>query len=116
MSLYRISPEPVNEIEVLRQQQDPISIPTSPSYGIDAPLGLVASNLFAPLYLYSSLRGKFQVWETLLRDMSKDIDLCEPCLDCGCGRGMVLLMIGRLKKELINKNNQMYIKFILRFS
>lgn len=116
MSLYRVSPLPINEIEVFRQQSDSISIPSSPSYGIDAPLGLLASNIFAPLYLYATLRGKFKAWETLLHDVAKDIDLHEPCLDCGCGRGMVLLMIGHLKKRLVTTNNQMYIKFIFRFS
>jgi tRNA1(Val) A37 N6-methylase TrmN6 len=59
----------------------------------------------APLYLYATLRGKFQVWEALLCDMTKDIDLREPCLDCGCGRGMVLLMLARLKKELAITTN-----------
>jgi hypothetical protein len=45
MSLYRVSPLPISKIEVFRQQSDSISIPSSPSYGIDAPLGLLASNL-----------------------------------------------------------------------
>ncbi len=113
MSLYRISAIPVNHIEVFRQQLDSISIPSSPSYGVDAPLGLVASFITAPLYLYATLHGKFQVWETLLHDIKKDIDICEPCLDCGCGRGMVLLMLGRLKKEQISMGIQTYVEFIV---
>ena len=99
MSLYRVCSPPLNEIEVYRQESDSISIPSSPTYGLDAPLGLLASNIFAPLYLYATLRGKFQVWQRILNDISKQIDLCEPCLDCGCGRGMVLIQIAHLKKE-----------------
>ncbi|CAF1238141.1 unnamed protein product [Adineta steineri] len=101
MSLYRVSPIPIDHIEIFRQQTNPPSIPSSPTYGIDAPLGLIASLWSAPLYLYATLSGKFQVWEALLHDIVKDIDLSEPCLDCGCGRGMVLLMLARLKKELV---------------
>jgi hypothetical protein len=104
MSLYKVSPIPINHIEVFQQQSDPIIIPSSPSYGIDAPFGLVASNIFSPLYLYATLRGKFKVWEALLHDMAKVVNISEPCLDCGCGRGMVLLMLGRLKKELATKS------------
>ncbi len=115
MSLYKISPIPVNHIEVFQQQSDPIAIPSSPSYGIDAPLGLVASNISSPLYLYATLSGKFQVWEALLHDMTKVVDMCEPCLDCGCGRGMVLLMLGRLKKELATKGVQTYVEFVHSF-
>ncbi len=105
MSLYQVSPIPVNHIETFRQRPNPPAIPLSPTYGIDAPLGLVLSFFTAPLYLYATLRGKFQVWEKLLRDMVKDVDLSEPCLDCGCGRGMVLLMLARLKKELAITTN-----------
>src|SRR4051794_26944356 len=100
MSLYQVSPAPVNHIEAFRQQPNPPSIPSSPTYGIDSPLGLVLSFFTSPLYLYATLRGKFQVWERVLRDMIKNVDLSEPCLDCGCGRGMVLVMLARLKKEL----------------
>lgn len=112
MSLYRVSPIPVNHVDVLRQQPNPISIPLSPKYGIDAPLGLLASSIFAPLYLYATLRGKFQVWERLLHDIIKDVDINEACLDCGCGRGMVLLMLGRHKRELSTTNEQTYVEFI----
>ncbi|CAF1645865.1 unnamed protein product [Adineta ricciae] len=106
MSLYRVSPIPLDHVEVFRQQSDPPTIPSNPSYGIDAPLGLIASSFAAPLYLYATLSGKFQVWEALLRDLVKEIDLHEPCLDCGCGRGMVLLILARLKKEIRTKTNQ----------
>lgn len=45
------------------------------------------------LYLHTTLRGKFVVWERL----ADDLDLCgdEQVLDVGCGRGMVLTAIAR---------------------
>ncbi|CAF1259523.1 unnamed protein product [Adineta ricciae] len=61
MSLYRVSPIPLDHVEVFRQQSDPPTIPSNPSYGIDAPLGLIASSFAAPLYLYATLSGKFQI-------------------------------------------------------
>lgn len=63
------------------------------------------SNIASPLYLYATLRGKFKVWEEVLRDMAKNIDFSEPCLDCGCGRGMVLVKLASLKKELATTTN-----------
>ncbi len=100
MSIYQVSPAPVDHIDFFRQQSNSVSIPSSPSYGIDSPLGLAASLWTAPIYLYATLSGKFKVWEALLHDLPKDVDISEPCLDCGCGRGMVLLILARLKKEL----------------
>jgi len=87
------------------------------SYGIDAPyvpalmvtgavicLGLIVfarvSGLWvtavillgmAGVYLHTTLRGKFQVWRTLLADAA--IRGHERVLDLGCGRGAVLLMV-----------------------
>ncbi|UJR38574.1 hypothetical protein I4U23_031240 [Adineta vaga] len=106
MSLYRVSTIPIDHIKVFRQQSESPEIPSTPSYGIDSPLGLIASLWSAPLYLYATLSGKFQVWEELLKNIIKDINLNEPCLDCGCGRGMVLLMIARLKKEFRLENDR----------
>jgi len=85
-SLYRILRAPVNHIEIFRQETNPPAIPSSPTYEINAPLGLVLSFFTAPLYLYATLHGKFQVWEKVLRDMAKDFDFIDPCFDCGCGR------------------------------
>src|SRR5690349_14554886 len=62
----------------------------TPSYGLDSPLGLVASLFFAPLYLYCSLKGKHDVWDKMLSSLPTET-LCGPSLDLGCGRGMVLL-------------------------
>lgn len=46
--------------------------------------------LLAGVYLYTTLRGKFLVWRTLLDTLSLRGD--ERVLDLGCGRGAVLLM------------------------
>lgn len=85
-------------------------------YGTDAPyapLGMVAGAMacagvaiFGPVpqlwisvavllalpavYLHTTWRGKFRVWQALLDDMAWRGD--EAVLDLGCGRGMVLLM------------------------
>ncbi len=72
---YWVSPAPVNHIEMFRWQANPLGIRRSPTYVIDAPLGMVLSFFTAPLYLYATLSGKFQVWEDLLYDMAKDVDL-----------------------------------------
>ena len=74
-------------------------VPSKPSYGIDSPLGLVLSNILAPLYFYSSLKGKFDVWDNLLADVPSEI-MKAPTLDIGCGRGLVLLKTAQLKKNL----------------
>lgn len=107
MALYRVSPPPLDHVRIFCQQKNITGVPASPSYGIDAPFGLLASFLSAPLYLYATLYGKFQIWENLLQNISMDVNLSEPCLDCGCGRGMVLLMLARLKKKLATSNEQM---------
>lgn len=86
------------------------------SYGIDAPyapalmilgfLACIGLIVFAHLlqfwltavilltlaciYLHTTLRGKFVVWQTLLDDLAMRGD--ERLLDLGCGRGAVLLM------------------------
>lgn len=45
------------------------------------------------IYLYTTLRGKFVVWERLADDLNLTGD--EAVLDVGCGRGMVLMAIAR---------------------
>jgi arsenite methyltransferase len=45
-------------------------------------------------FIYTTLRGKFQVWGELLTQLPLRGD--EQILDMGCGRGMVLLMAAQL--------------------
>ena len=59
-------------------------------------MGLLASNIAAPLYLYASLKGKHDLWDTLLKSLSNG-DFEGPSLDMGCGRGMVLLKVAQRK-------------------
>lgn len=47
----------------------------------------------AGLYLHTSLRGKFAVWERLLDDLA--LAGAETVVDLGCGRGAVLLAAAR---------------------
>jgi arsenite methyltransferase len=50
--------------------------------------------LNAACYLYTTRRGKFQVWAEMLTELSLRGD--EQVLDIGCGRGAVLLMAAAL--------------------
>ena len=52
-------------------------------------LGLAVTG-FAGSYLYSSLRGKFAVWDEVLDELRLRGD--ERLVDIGCGRGAVLLL------------------------
>ena len=45
-------------------------------------------------YLYSTRRGKFEVWAKVLRDLRLRGD--EHVLDLGCGRGAVLVILAKL--------------------
>ncbi|KAJ5092829.1 hypothetical protein N7456_008690 [Penicillium angulare] len=74
-------------------------VPPKPSYGIDSPVGLATSNIFFPLYLYTTKKGKFDAWDKLLDELPSDV-FNSPGLDLGCGRGMVLLKIAERKKKL----------------
>lgn len=96
-SVYRDSERPENHIA--RLNADTRAVPSKPSYGIDSPLGLLASSIFAPLYIYATRKGKFAVWDRLLDGLPSDI-LTAPALDIGCGRGLVLLKIAQRKKKL----------------
>ncbi|GAB5593944.1 hypothetical protein Unana1_08844 [Umbelopsis nana] len=62
-------------------------------------MGLLLSTLFAPLYIYTTLKGKFDMWKNLLSKVPDNVFI-EPCLDVGCGRGMVFVMIAKRKKSL----------------
>ncbi|ATY62797.1 methyltransferase [Cordyceps militaris] len=92
-SIYAIDPPPVNLIHSIAHSGSPPPTPSSPSYGIDSPLGLVLSSLFAPLYLYATLRGKSTVWDTILASLPPPAPSEAPALDVGCGRGLVLLKL-----------------------
>lgn len=59
----------------------------------------MASLAAAPLYLYSTLEGKFEVWDEILDGIPDDI-FRRPTLDAGAGRGMVLLKVAERKKKL----------------
>jgi SAM-dependent methyltransferase len=99
-----VSEPPVDHITEFQSSSRPV--PSKPSYGLDSPLGLVLSNVLAPLYLYSSLKGKFDVWDNLLADIPSET-ITAPTLDIGCGRGLVLLKIAQLKKNLSEFSSQL---------
>ena len=74
------------------------------SYGIDAPLGAIASLFCIPMYMYATLKGKFKVWDDLL-----DQNPCpseSPSLDVGCGRGMILLKLALKKRSIMERHNR----------
>lgn len=101
--MYHVSEPPINHIAEL--QFTARRVPSKPSYGLDSPLGLVLSNVFAPLYLYSSLKGKFDVWDKLLTNVPSET-LTASTLDIGCGRGLVLNKIAQLKKKLLQSSSR----------
>lgn len=51
----------------------------------------------AALYLHTTLRGKFTIWDRILRQLELVGD--EDILDVGCGRGMVLVQAALLLPE-----------------
>lgn len=53
-------------------------------------LGGIAAGAATASYLYSTRRGKFEVWSDILDEL--DLDGDERVLDVGCGRGAVLLL------------------------
>ena len=91
-----------DHIQSTRQSPNRPATPAKPSFGLDSPGGLAASNVTAPLYLYASLRGKFQVWDDILSELGDNL-FGPPSLDVGCGRGMVLLKVAQRKKEIAAK-------------
>jgi ubiquinone/menaquinone biosynthesis C-methylase UbiE len=88
-----------DHIQSIGQSANKPETPTKPSFGLDSPMGLLASNITAPIYLHASLRGKHVVWDELLAEVPDDL-FYKPALDVGCGRGMVLLKIAQRKKAL----------------
>lgn len=65
---------------------------------VDSPIGMLLSFPFTPLYAYATMKGKFKVWDEILQTLSPEI-YDGPTLDAGCGRGMVLIKIGKKKKQ-----------------
>lgn len=51
------------------------------------------------------MKGKFDVWDKLLADVPAEV-MTPPTLDIGCGRGLVLLKIAQIKKELSKQASQ----------
>jgi SAM-dependent methyltransferase len=98
-SIYKAESPPKDWIKHMRSSSNPPATPTKPAYGLDSPMGLLASNIAAPLYLYASLKGKHDLWDSLLKNLS-DGDFEGPALDMGCGRGMVLLKVAQRKKAI----------------
>lgn len=53
----------------------------------------VAQVLFTASFLYTTMRGRFRVWGTILDEL--DLRGDERVLDLGCGRGVVLIAAAR---------------------
>ncbi|CAD0100401.1 unnamed protein product [Aureobasidium mustum] len=70
------------------------------SYGIDSPLGLISSFVFAPVYLYATVKGKHAFWDQALTSLP-DSAFYGPSLDMGCGRGLVLVKTATRKRQLL---------------
>lgn len=98
-ALYGTAQPPEDHIQSIRQSANKPETPKKPSFGLDYPIGLLAANITAPLYLHASLRGKHEVWDELLAG-TPDSLFYQPALDLGCGRGMVLLKVAQRKKGL----------------
>lgn len=98
-ALYGTAEPPEDHIQSIRRSSDKPETPAKPSFGLDSPKGLLASNVTAPVYLYASLHGKHVVWDELLAKVPDSL-FYRPTLDVGCGRGMVLLKVAQRKKTL----------------
>lgn len=70
------------------------------SYGIDDPKGLLLSFVFAPAYLYATMKGKHDFWNRALSALP-DSTFSGPSLDMGCGRGLVLVKVASRKRALL---------------
>ena len=57
---------------------------------VDSPVGMLSSMFLAPLYLYATLKGKYDAWDSIL-DSIPSCHFRGPTLDAGCGRGLVLI-------------------------
>ena len=97
---------PIDHIRTIAESESGSEIKQiiRPKFGLDSLLGLFASSFAAPLYLYASLKGKFQVWDEILKNIP-DSTFKGPSLDVGCGRGMVLLKIAQRKKLIAGSDH-----------
>ncbi|KAK6004788.1 hypothetical protein QM012_008650 [Aureobasidium pullulans] len=68
-------------------------------YGIDDPRGLLLSFVFAPVYLYATVKGKHDFWDHTLSALP-DSTFHGSSLDMGCGRGLVLVKVAARKRSL----------------
>lgn len=102
LSIYNTVNPPEDHIATYcaNTKNDP---PKKPSYEL-SPLSLVVANVAAPLYLYTSLKGKSDLWDKLLAKVPDNQLLSYPSLDIGCGRGLVLLKVAERKKALAAKD------------
>ncbi|KAK7222123.1 hypothetical protein V2G26_010126 [Clonostachys chloroleuca] len=90
---------PKDLIQELATSNPPPKLPAEPSFGLDSIFGLCLSSFAAPVYLYASLKGKFQVWDDVLATIPDEV-FHGPALDVGCGRGLVLLKVAERKQKL----------------
>ncbi|CAO1633207.1 unnamed protein product [Parajaminaea phylloscopi] len=108
MSSSRVMPQ--EEVALYKERTASVPRPVSdPSYGIDSPAGLISSLAFAPLYLYATMKGKFDFWRKLLEDElirnggspsdNPALDLSVPTLDAGCGRGLALIQTAKTRAQ-----------------
>lgn len=98
-SIYKVEPPPRDWIKRIKSSSNPPPTPANPNYGLDSPMGLLASNIAAPLYLYASLKGKHDLWDSLLKELPDSLFQGQS-LDMGCGRGLVLLKVAQRKKTM----------------
>ena len=98
-NVYRTEEPPEDWIQTIKSLPNPPKTPAKPSYGFDSPLGCLASNIAAPLYIYASLKGKHELWDELVAQLP-DTAFSRAALDMGCGRGMVLLKVAEQRKKI----------------
>lgn len=103
LQLDHVNMKPIDLIKQLRtgdttKHRD--SNKTKASFGIDSPLGLVTSFVFAPVYLYATTKGKHHFWDQVLSSLPEE-NFCSPSLDMGCGRGLVLTKVATRKRNFV---------------
>lgn len=95
--------KPLDLIKQLQKEDTaghPDSNKTKASFGIDSPMGLISSFVFAPVYLYATIKGKHTFWDHTLSFLP-DKNFYGPSLDMGCGRGLVLTKVATRKRRLL---------------
>lgn len=91
---------PEDHIKIIAESPNAPTKPAKADFGLDSLFGLVASAITAPLYLYATLKGKFEVWDDVLNALPDSTFTDHPAIDVGCGRGMVLLKLAQRKKRI----------------